>query len=102
MKNTKWHAWHAARVARQTKKSHPFNFSLFFFFEINGDLCIFVVRYNFQNIINIINIQLMTTKKMYEKPSMRVFPLRQKPKLLVGSNGDAGLQNYNWNSPDEE
>ena len=24
----------------------------------------------------------MTTKKMYEKPSMRVFPLRQKPKLL--------------------
>ena len=27
----------------------------------------------------------MTTKKMYEKPSMRVFPLRQKPRLLVGS-----------------
>ena len=28
----------------------------------------------------------MTTKKMYEKPSMRVFPLRQKPRLLVGSD----------------
>lgn len=29
----------------------------------------------------------MTTKKMYEKPSMRVFELKQKPALLVGSNG---------------
>ena len=29
----------------------------------------------------------MTTKKMYEKPSMRVFELKQKPQLLVGSNG---------------
>ena len=27
----------------------------------------------------------MTTKKMYEKPSMRVFELKQKPALLVGS-----------------
>lgn len=26
-------------------------------------------------------------KKQYEKPSMKVFKLRQKPKLLVGSNG---------------
>ena len=32
----------------------------------------------------------MTTKKMYEKPSMRVFPLRQKPQLLVGSGGGLG------------
>ena len=23
MKNTKWHAWHAARVARQIKKKSP-------------------------------------------------------------------------------
>ena len=30
----------------------------------------------------------MTTKKIYEKPSMKVVPLRQKPRLLVGSNGD--------------
>ena len=44
----------------------------------------------------------MTTKKMYEKPSMKVFPLKRKPQLLVGSNGDAGLQNYNWNTPGEE
>ncbi len=44
----------------------------------------------------------MTTKKMYEKPSMKVVPLRQKPRLLVGSNGDAGLQDYNWNNVDPE
>ena len=44
----------------------------------------------------------MKKKQFYEKPSMRVFPLRQKPQLLVGSNGDAGLQNYNWNTPGEE
>ena len=39
----------------------------------------------------------MTTKKMYEKPSMRVFPLRQKPQLLAGSvgasRGDYGVAN---------
>jgi hypothetical protein len=96
-----------ARMARGTrgtpnKKSHPFNFSLFFFFEINRILCTFVARNNFQNIINLINILLMTTKKMYEKPSMKVVPLRQKPRLLVGSNGDAGLQDYNWNNVDPE
>ena len=27
-------------------------------------------------------------KKQYERPSMKVYPLRQKPKLLVGSPGD--------------
>jgi hypothetical protein len=90
-----------ARMARGTrgtpnKKGHPFNFSLFFFFEINGDLCIFVARNNFQNIINLINILLMTTKKMYEKPSMKVVPLRQKPALLVGSpvTQSASIEDY--------
>ena len=33
----------------------------------------------------------MTTKKMYEKPSMRVFPLRQQPQLLAGSDGYGNL-----------
>ena len=33
----------------------------------------------------------MTTKKMYEKPSMKVVPLRQKPKLLQMS---ATIDNY--------
>ena len=84
------------------KKGHPFNFSLFFFFEINGDLCIFVARNNFQNIINLINILLMTTKKMYEKPSMKVVPFRQKPRLLTGSSGSGTLGDYNWNTPGEE
>ena len=31
----------------------------------------------------------MTTKKReYEKPSMKVFMLKQQPQLLVGSSGD--------------
>ncbi len=34
---------------------------------------------------------MTTKKKEYEKPSMRVFPLRQKPQLLAGSNGTGGL-----------
>ena len=29
----------------------------------------------------------MKKKQFYENPSMRVFELRQKPALLVGSNG---------------
>ena len=44
----------------------------------------------------------MTTKKMYEKPSMKVVPLRQKPRLLTGSSGSGTLGDYNWNTPDEE
>ena len=46
----------------------------------------------------------MTTKKReYEKPSVRVFELRQKPALLAGSNGgQAGVQNYNWQTEEEE
>lgn len=38
----------------------------------------------------------MTTKKMYEKPSMRVFPLRQKPQLLAGSavTQSASIEDY--------
>ncbi len=36
----------------------------------------------------------MTTKKRgYEKPSMRVFDLKQKPSLLAGSNS-GGTDNY--------
>lgn len=41
----------------------------------------------------------MTTKKMYEKPSMKVHVLNSKPQLLAGS---AGLNDYQWNTPDEE
>ena len=38
----------------------------------------------------------MTTKKMYEKPSMKVVPLRQKPALLVGSpvTQSASIEDY--------
>lgn len=38
----------------------------------------------------------MTTKKMYEKPSMRVFPLRQKPRLLVGSYTTTATMDDEW------
>ena len=41
----------------------------------------------------------MMPKKKYEKPAMRVFELRQKPRLLSGS---AGLQDYHWNNVPEE
>ena len=45
----------------------------------------------------------MTTKrKLYERPSMKVFELRQQPQLLAGSNGQAGVQNYNWQDEEEE
>ena len=31
------------------------------------------------------------TKLKYEKPSMQVVELKQQPQLLVGSNGDGGI-----------
>ena len=36
-------------------------------------------------------------KKLYEKPSMKVFELKQTG-MLMASNGTAGLQNYHWNN----
>ena len=75
--------------------TNKITFLYLFFFEINRILCTFVARYNFQN-INIINIQLMTTKKMYEKPSMRVFQVRQKPQLLVGSYTTTATMDDEW------
>ena len=41
-------------------------------------------------------------KKLYEKPTMQVVQLKQKPTLLAGSDGQAGVQNYNWQSENEE
>jgi hypothetical protein len=43
----------------------------------------------------------MTTKKrQYEKPSMKVFMLKQQPQLLVGSSGTDNYtpdnNDYNW------
>ena len=45
----------------------------------------------------------MTTKKRgYEKPSMRVFDLKQKPSLLAGSGGQGSLRDYTpYNLPEE-
>ena len=45
----------------------------------------------------------MMKKKLYEKPSMQVFELKQQPQLLVGSNGQAGVQDYeHWYDVPEE
>ena len=41
-------------------------------------------------------------RKDYEKPTMQVVELKQQPQLLAGSNGQAGVQNYNWNDVEEE
>lgn len=32
----------------------------------------------------------MTTKRNYEKPSMKVYELKQQPQLLAGSDGNGG------------
>jgi hypothetical protein len=36
------------------------------------------------------------TRKMYEKPSMKVFPLKQKPRLLVGSDSVNATMTGTW------
>jgi hypothetical protein len=42
-------------------------------------------------------------RKEYESPTTQVVQLKQQPQLLVGSNGQAGVQNYeNWHNVDEE
>ena len=33
---------------------------------------------------------------------MQVVEVKQQPQLLAGSAGQAGVQNYNWQSEDEE
>ena len=42
---------------------------------------------------------MTTQKREYEKPSMKVFELKQQPTLLAGSNK---LDDYNWNDYQEE
>ena len=41
-------------------------------------------------------------KKLYEKPTMQIVQLKQQPQLLAGSNGQTGVQDYNWNNEDPE
>ena len=41
-------------------------------------------------------------KKLYEKPSMKVFELKQQPQLLAGSGGQGSMQDYiPYNVPEE-
>ena len=44
----------------------------------------------------------MKKKQFYEKPSMKVFELKQQQPLLAGSSGNGTLDDYNWNTPSEE
>jgi hypothetical protein len=44
----------------------------------------------------------MKKRKFYVKPSMKVHELKRRAQLLVGSNGSGTLDDYNWNTPDEE
>jgi hypothetical protein len=41
-------------------------------------------------------------RKKYEVPTMDVVEVKQQAHLLAGSNGQAGVQNYNWNNVPEE
>ena len=41
-------------------------------------------------------------KKEYERPTTQVVQLKQRQQLLTGSQDQAGVQNYNWQSEDEE
>ena len=43
----------------------------------------------------------MTEKKKYDKPSMKVYELKQQSRLLAGSSGNGGLDDYYWNNEDE-
>jgi len=38
----------------------------------------------------------MKTRKTYERPSMKVFPLKQKPRLLVGSDSVNATMTGTW------
>lgn len=41
-------------------------------------------------------------KQKYVKPSMEDFELSVQPQLLAGSNGQAGVRNYDWESEEDE
>ena len=47
-------------------------------------------------------IRRIMKKKTYEEPTMQVFKLEQKCQILAGSDGVAGVKNYDWNNVDEE
>ena len=41
-------------------------------------------------------------RKKYEVPTMDVVEVKQQAQLLAGSNGQAGVQNYDWTTVPEE
>ena len=41
-------------------------------------------------------------RKKYEVPTMDVVEVKQQAQLLAGSNGQAGVQDYDWTTIPEE
>jgi hypothetical protein len=41
-------------------------------------------------------------RKKYDVPAMEVVELKQQQTLLAGSDGQAGVQDYNWTTVPEE
>ena len=37
-------------------------------------------------------------KKIYQKPTMKVVPLKQRARLLVGSNGQGSGEDFQWDT----
>ena len=66
--------------------------------RFNKILCTFAGNFSF----TFKTFKIMTKKKLYERPSMKVVLLKRQPQLLAGSNGTGNLGDYNWNTPGEE
>ncbi len=64
-------------MAGNRRKLPILTFLIFFFFEINAECAIFATKTK--------TFKYMTTKKKYEKPSTKVYELKQKPQLLQSS-----------------
>ena len=46
-------------------------------------------------------MEIKKNKELYDAPSTRVFEVKQEG-VICASNGDAGVQNYDWNVIPEE
>ena len=41
-------------------------------------------------------------RKEYEKPAMKIVKMQQQCHILAGSNGQTGVQDYDWTTIPEE
>ena len=75
--------------------SLAFNFSSFFFWILRRNVVPLQAIY----LLPFKTFTMMTKKKLYERPSMKVVLLKRQPQLLAGSGN---LDDYQWNGPTEE